>query len=111
MLKQNMPAEVAAAYEKASKRRSSDAVLIDIIFETLAPVIKDLRGRVSELEARPEFVDKGVFREGNAYSAGHGVTHDGSYWLAQRATMARPGSNADWRLAVKRGRDGKDSRK
>ena len=55
-------------------------------------------------------VDRGVYRSGAAHRRGDGVTYAGSFWIAQRDTEATPGGDSpDWRLAVKRGRDGKDS--
>ncbi|RVI83931.1 hypothetical protein CN188_09690 [Sinorhizobium meliloti] len=56
----------------------------------------------------PVVIDRGVFREGNAYKAGDGVTWAGSFWIAQKHTSAKPDAGEDWRLSVKRGRDGKD---
>ena len=54
-------------------------------------------------------LDQGVFREGTAYLRGDGVTFGGSWWIAQKdAPAGKPGMSADWRLAVKKGRDGKD---
>jgi hypothetical protein len=60
----------------------------------------------------PRFKDKGVFREGDAYRAGDGATWAGSFWIAQKDNPeGKPDSgNGHWRLAVKRGRDGKDSK-
>lgn len=56
----------------------------------------------------PTVVDRGVWRE-RAYEAGDGVTWRGSFWIAQKETSAKPDeASSDWRLAVKRGRDGKD---
>lgn len=55
----------------------------------------------------PVVLDKGVYREGQEYEAGDGVTFGGSFWIAQQKTTGKPDSGADWRLAVKRGRDGK----
>lgn len=56
----------------------------------------------------PRFCDKGVFREGVGYRKGDGVTFGGSFWLAQKDDPeGKPGLSDDWRLAVKRGRDGK----
>jgi len=54
-------------------------------------------------------LDAGVWKEGASYVAGDGVTHGGSFWIAQAATDAKPGLSADWRLAVKRGADGRDA--
>lgn len=59
----------------------------------------------------PVVVDRGVYSEGKEYEEGDGVTWGGSYWIAQRATTAKPDSgDSGWRLAVKRGRDGKDAK-
>lgn len=55
----------------------------------------------------PALLERGVWREG-AYDKGDGVTWDGSYWIAQDKTTDKPGTSPAWRLAVKRGRDGKD---
>lgn len=59
----------------------------------------------------PVVIDRGVFVEGKEYEEADGVTWGGSFWIAQRATSAKPDSpESGWRLAVKRGRDGKDAR-
>jgi hypothetical protein len=59
----------------------------------------------------PVVLDRGVFKEGVTYDAADGVTWGGSYWIAKKATGTRPGEgNDDWRLSVKKGRDGKDGR-
>lgn len=50
-------------------------------------------------------IDAGAWKMGTEYAAGDGVSHDGSFWIAQAKTNDRPPSAA-WRLAVKRGRDG-----
>lgn len=57
----------------------------------------------------PVVVDKGVFKEGQAYLPGDGVTWGGSFWICQTETKEKPDSAKDWRLAVKRGKDGKDA--
>jgi len=50
-----------------------------------------------------------VFKPGTNYEHHDQVTYAGSTWHALKATDARPGEgNEDWRLVVKRGRDGKD---
>lgn len=57
----------------------------------------------------PSLIERGVYRDGVTYERGDGVTAGGSYWIAQKDTTLRPGdNNSDWRLAVKKGRDGKD---
>lgn len=55
-------------------------------------------------------LDRGVFKQGTVYEKGDCTTWAGSAWVAQRQTEAKPGTNGDWRLAVKCGRDGKDGK-
>lgn len=56
----------------------------------------------------PVVLDRGYFREGEAFEKGDGVTFGGSYWIAQGVTQTKPEiGNPDWRLAVKKGRDAK----
>lgn len=54
-------------------------------------------------------IDRGVWREGG-FAKGDGVSWGGSFFIAQRDTTAKPETSPDWRLAVKRGRDGKDGK-
>lgn len=55
-------------------------------------------------------LDKGVFRDGEFYEKGDGVTYGGCFWIGQKdAPQGKPGESDDWRLAVKRGRDGRES--
>lgn len=56
----------------------------------------------------PAMIDKGVWQEG-LYQKGDTVSRGGSIWTAQKDTETRPGTEqSDWRLSVKKGRDGKD---
>jgi integrin beta 3 len=57
----------------------------------------------------PVLLECGVHKQGATYERGDGVTFQGSYWIAQRETTAKPGEDDSWRLAVKKGRDGKDA--
>src|SRR5262245_27522832 len=54
-------------------------------------------------------LDAGVWKEGASYVPGDAVTFAGSFWIAQTATTAKPPS-ADWRLAVRKGDNGRDHR-
>lgn len=54
-------------------------------------------------------VDAGIYRRGVAYMRGQCVTFGGQIFIAQRDTQDEPLKSQDWRLAVKRGRDGKDA--
>jgi collagen type III alpha len=59
----------------------------------------------------PTMIDRGVYKAGEQYEAGDAVTWGGSLWTAQRATSAKPDTaDSGWRLAVKKGRDGKDAK-
>ncbi len=57
-------------------------------------------------------VDRGVFsKDHDGYEKGDGTTYGGCFWIAQKdAPEGVPGGSADWRMAVKKGRDGKDLR-
>lgn len=57
----------------------------------------------------PVVLDKGVYKAGEDYEPGDGVTYGGSFWIAQEKTQEKPDSGKGWRLAVKRGRDGKSA--
>lgn len=74
--------------------------------------LKFSRGELSrEFTIRlPRFKDMGVFRDGQAHKEGDGVTFGGSFWIAQMDDPpGKPGDpDSGWRLAVKKGRDGKD---
>ncbi len=48
-----------------------------------------------------------VYQPNRQYEMGDVVTNDGSMWVAIRDTDGHPGKSPDWRLAVKRGQDGK----
>jgi len=54
--------------------------------------------------------DAGIYQATEQYLKGDGVTWGGSWWIAQRDSKGdKPDSGSGaWRLAVKRGRDGKD---
>lgn len=59
----------------------------------------------------PSLIECGVWLHDKQYEQGDGVTCGGNYWIALVDTKARPGeNNSDWRLAVRKGRDGKDAR-
>jgi hypothetical protein len=51
---------------------------------------------------------KGLWEPGQ-YKKGAWVTYGGSLFVAQSDTGERPTNSDDWRLALKRGRDGKDA--
>jgi hypothetical protein len=58
----------------------------------------------------PMVLDRGIFVDGKSYERGDSVTWAGSSWIAQvDGATKKPGEgNNEWRLAVKRGKAGKD---
>lgn len=58
----------------------------------------------------PVVLDRGVYQQDGEYGKGDAVTYGGCVWIAQKETNAKPGTpgSSDWRLSVKRGRDGRD---
>ena len=59
----------------------------------------------------PMLIDRGIYKAGETYLRGDGVTWGGSLWIATKETADKPGSEeSGWRLAVKKGRDGKDGK-
>lgn len=59
----------------------------------------------------PVLLDRGAYSAEKSYEAGDVVSHGGSMWIASSEPGGAPGLGGNgWRLAVKRGRDGKDLR-
>jgi hypothetical protein len=106
-------------------RNAADLVLLrEYIDEQIAQALKaakvttadggrtlllSLAGIVHEIKTAI-VLDAGVYKEGTAYQRGDGVTHGGSFFIAQVDSGEKPGKSDDWRLAVKRGADGRDWR-
>jgi hypothetical protein len=56
----------------------------------------------------PLYMD--IWKEDRSYDIGDCVTYDGSMWMCRKPTKGKPGQyNKEWRLAVKRGRNGKST--
>jgi hypothetical protein len=53
---------------------------------------------------------RGLWTPGVDFKRGDLCTADGSLWMAQVDTTAKPGSDSAWRLIVKRGKDAKNAR-
>jgi hypothetical protein len=84
--------------------------LLDSIIEH---VVKPFKQRIAELEARRELQYTGTWDDQRIYNKGDFITYDGSMWACLEAHCGvRPGSSdTSWKLAVKRGKDGRDARK
>jgi hypothetical protein len=97
---------------------------VNVLLETIGNAVKAvttrsdraitaLEARVAELEARPTGVAyKGVWDSSEVYERGHFVTRAGSIWHCERDHNRGilPGAGDGWRLAVKKGSDGKDGK-
>ena len=60
-------------------------------------------------ETTAAIVYRGMFQSGHAYAAGDTITYGGSLFIAQGDVRKPPGDgDAAWKLAAKRGKDGKD---
>ncbi|MDG4898051.1 hypothetical protein P9272_31405 [Mesorhizobium sp. WSM4976] len=72
---------------------------------------KALEDRVKQLEERPSVEYRGSWKADEKYRRGDLISHAGSVWHCELAGSGIvPGEGAiGWRLAVKRGRDGKDA--
>lgn len=77
--------------------------------------LKFVRGEQVKEFRLPTVRDCGVYASERAYGVGDGVTYGGSFWIAKSAGQGhQPGTqdgSAYWRLAVKRGADGKPGAK
>ena len=73
--------------------------------------LRFVRGeRVKEFTfSLPVVLDCGVYVAAKQYTAGDAVSFGGSLWIAQKDSPGKPGDvDSGWRLAVKKGRDGRD---
>lgn len=86
-------------------------------FDDMAPHL-DARGRLYLRFSRgdkvmdfrvPSVTDQGGYKPDEKYLKGDGVTYNRSFFIAQvDFPSTRPETSKEWRLAVARGRDGKD---
>jgi hypothetical protein len=87
------------------------AAVGDALGELLAPI----RAQIAALEQRLAIAETrgieylGVYQRAIDYRRGSVCTHSGSLWIALEETRAVPGEgSAQWQLAAKAGRDGRD---
>lgn len=86
-----------------------DDVRVDYDGDRGFSIVFEKDGREIRHDVRvPVVIDRGVYKSEAEYEKGDGVTHQGSYWIAQsESPEVAPGLSDDWRLAVKKGRDGR----
>lgn len=107
------------AYERMPKPKDGrDGVgLNDFIFRADSPdggrtfvfeVNANGRSQVATVKTAA-MLDAGVWKQGSSYERGDSVSYGGQLYIAQKDTANKPGESGDWRLSVRRGKDGKDS--
>jgi hypothetical protein len=74
--------------------------------------IGELEREVKELRERPSIQYLGPFEQGKSYRPFDAITSHGSVWICTSPTSEKPSFSAPtgWRLAVKKGADGRDAR-
>ena len=72
------------------------------IVEIIKGYLANFEKRLAALEATT-LKYSGTYVEGKTYRRGEFTTCQGSLWHCEEQTSSRPGSDATWRLAVKRG--------
>jgi hypothetical protein len=93
----------------AGLRTAHDKFLVSAVLDAVAPVLKSLSERISELESKPSPKWCGPFRQGESYPELSFVVCNGGLWVAERSTNAQPGSDdSGWELCVKSGRHDSD---
>lgn len=112
------------AFEKAADRMpvpkdGRDALPLDSFDLTLSEDGRTLSVKMQAADGVVEksirvasIIDRGIYKAAGDYEKGDAVTHGGCLWIAQQdAPEGSPGMGGKgWRLAVKKGRDGKDLR-
>jgi len=81
---------------------------IDLLDTDEGVILRFMRGEDVKDFRLPIIIDRGVYKEGRTYRPGDGVTWGGSFWICQEETTDKPDSGKGFRLAVKKGRDGRD---
>jgi hypothetical protein len=85
-----------------------------VLVDEIERACKPLTERLAQLDKQIEKIERrkyvGVWAAGKNYEQGQFCTFDNSMWHCNLdGTEQRPGTGPDWTLAIKRGRDGKDS--
>lgn len=94
-----------------------DAISIDGFDLSVCPDLRTIKVCLSDGEKTiekevkiPSILDRGVYSSTKQYEQGDAVTYAGGIFIAQVDNPSGyPETSKDWRLAVKRGRDGRES--
>jgi hypothetical protein len=93
---------------RAGLRAFADEVLAEAIGTSIGEIAKEIEAHLRD--ALREFTYKGSWSEGVTYRKGNFVSMGGQLYHANHDGTSRPGTNGDWSLAVKSGRDGRDGK-
>jgi hypothetical protein len=87
-------------------------IIKQAIDAAVAPLKIELRDVKEELrDVKANFCYKGVWKTDEIYKVSNSVTDGGQIFIAMRNSQGqRPGFSDHWRLAVRKGQDGKDAR-
>jgi hypothetical protein len=79
--------------------------------ELMQELLDPIRARLDALESsEAQKSYRGVFSTTETYARHNSVTHHGSIFVAERDAPGMPGvDGTGWRLAVKKGRDGRNA--
>lgn len=104
-----MVADAAAALPRARDGFGFDDLSADFDGDRTV-TLRFVRGEDEKAFAIPLPIPvyRGVWKAGT-FRRGDTVTFGGNLWIAKQDTEGRPGGDATWQLAVKRGRDGQDT--
>lgn len=104
----------AVAYSQATHDALTSEIFTNrVMLKAITEIAMQLHARIKELEDRPPAPTLrycGVHVEGASYDPGNLVTWQGSMWHCQEPTTDAPGQGPAWKLAVKKGRDGRDGK-
>lgn len=82
---------------------------LDVVETDEGVVLRFAAGERKKDFRLPVVVDRGVWKLGDSYHRGAGVTHDGSFWISQAdGNTDKPGTSKAWRMAVRKGKDRSD---
>jgi len=97
------------ALEASTINKSLDVEAFDSLGE-LVERVERLEANVTDLADRG-FKYRGYWTGGMKAKRNEAYTHNGSLWLAQYDTEDTPDqTSVDWKLIVRKGRDGKDAK-
>ena len=92
---------------------SEPVAIADLNLDAANATAEEIRGKGGEITKRvPVPIDRGYWSHGASAEKGDVFTENGCVWIALRDTKAKPchENAADWRLMVRKGRDGIDGR-